>query len=68
WMTSVSLATKSASNSSGERITGFIAAMCMAILFWQPFFALDDSKTVLAAINDFAENAEIVKFQRLSVG
>ncbi len=32
------------------------------------FFALDDSKTVAAAINDFSDAAEIVQFTRLSVG
>lgn len=32
------------------------------------FFALDDSKTVEAAIKDFNENAEIVEFKRVAVG
>ena len=32
------------------------------------FFALDDSKTVEAAIKDFDENAEIVEFKRVAVG
>ena len=32
------------------------------------FFALDDSKTVEAAVKDFNENAEIVLFKRVSVG
>lgn len=32
------------------------------------FFALDDTKTVEAAIKDFNENAEIVEFKRVSVG
>ena len=32
------------------------------------FFALDDAKTVEAAIKDLNENAEIVEFKRISVG
>ena len=32
------------------------------------FFALDDSKTVAAAIKDFAADAELVTFKRASVG
>ena len=32
------------------------------------FFALDDSKTVEAAIKDFADTAEIVEFKRAAVG
>ena len=32
------------------------------------FFALDDSKTVEAAIKDFGENVEIVEFKRVAVG
>lgn len=32
------------------------------------FFALDDTKTVAAAVKDFNENAEIVEFKRVSVG
>ncbi len=32
------------------------------------FFALDDSKTVEAAIKDHDENAEIIEFKRVSVG
>lgn len=32
------------------------------------FFALDDSKTVSAAIKDFHENAEVVDFKRVAVG
>ena len=32
------------------------------------FFALDDSKTVDAAIKDFAEEAEILQFRRVAVG
>ena len=32
------------------------------------FFALDDSKTVEAAIKDFGEGAEIVAFKRVAVG
>ncbi|MEM7782750.1 MAG: elongation factor Ts, partial [Planctomycetota bacterium] len=32
------------------------------------FYALDDSKTVEAAVKDFNENAEIVDFHRVAVG
>jgi len=32
------------------------------------FFALDDSKTVEAAVKDFDENAGIIEFKRVSVG
>lgn len=32
------------------------------------FFALDDTKTVEAAIKDFNENAEIVEFKRVAIG
>ena len=32
------------------------------------FFALDDSKTVEAAVNEFNEGAEIVEYRRVSVG
>ena len=32
------------------------------------FFALDDTKTVAAAVADFADGAEIVEFQRAAVG
>ena len=32
------------------------------------FFALDDSKTVEAAIKDFADEAEILEFKRVAVG
>ena len=32
------------------------------------FFAIDDSKTVAAAVKDFNENAEIVEYKRVAVG
>jgi elongation factor Ts len=32
------------------------------------FYALDDSKTVDAAIKDFSDGAEVVSFKRVTVG